>query len=340
MKDNKKAEGWYTKERPFYEQLSFMLEDDILNILEAKKVDYYNIEARVKEIKSFKEKLQRFPDLDPEKMQDLAAVRIIAYVKSDVEKITSVIKENFTVNKKRSQDKLDFLGIDKVGYQSIHVICKYSPERTKLIEYKRFENIEFEIQIRTILQHAWAEIEHDRNYKFSGVLPDEIQRQLNLLAGSLELTDNQFEQISKMIDSYKIDVSRKTKSGELKIPINTTSLKQYLDDKFGDIEILKKEFSSVSDDIIDELKIMNITTLEDLNNIIKNNFKEKFEKIITDTSYIGLIRLILILHDNQKYFTEAIQGKWTTLTHDIKLMMEEYGLDVEQIVKKYKLILP
>lgn len=39
----------------------------------------------------------------------------------------------------------------------------------------RYEGLYCEVQIRSLLQHAWAEIEHDRNYKFSGILPKELR---------------------------------------------------------------------------------------------------------------------------------------------------------------------
>lgn len=337
--DKQKAIEWYTEKQRFYDQLAFKLEDDIVNILEAKNLEYYDVESRVKTIESFTNKIDRFPTIDYKKIQDLAGVRIIAYVKSDVSKIEKIIEENFLVNKNRSKNKAELLGTDKVGYQSIHCISKYPPIRTQLTEYVQFENIEFEIQIRTILQHAWAEIEHDRNYKFSGILPKEIQRELNLLAGSLELTDNQFQQISIMVDEYKKDVSSRTKKGDLIIPINSTSLKQYLDDKYGDIDGLEKNFhkDDLSDHLILELKAMNIDTLEELDKITKSDFKEKFKKIPDKGNYLGLTRCILMIHDHEKYFTKALQNHWKTLSTNTIFMMKEYGLDPDNIAKKFEL---
>ena len=58
-----------------------------------------------------------------------------------------------------------------------------------LPEMKLFSGIPFEIQVRTILQHAWAEFAHDRNYKFRGVLPDVIARRYGV---SLEEFRNQY----------------------------------------------------------------------------------------------------------------------------------------------------
>jgi ppGpp synthetase/RelA/SpoT-type nucleotidyltranferase len=63
----------------------------------------------------------------------------------------------------------------RFGYQSTHYLVKYLNTRTMMPEYTRFRNLIAEIQVRTILQHAWAEIEHDIQYKSSSVLPRTIR---------------------------------------------------------------------------------------------------------------------------------------------------------------------
>ena len=41
----------------------------------------------------------------------------------------------------------------------------FGPRRLQLSEYRRFADLKIEIQVTTILRHAWAEIEHDLVYK-------------------------------------------------------------------------------------------------------------------------------------------------------------------------------
>jgi ppGpp synthetase/RelA/SpoT-type nucleotidyltranferase len=66
------------------------------------------------------------------------------------------------------EDKSRNLGTNRIGYRTIHLVVSLSNTRTILPEYSEFDDLKFEIQLRTILEHAWAEIEHDRNYKFKG----------------------------------------------------------------------------------------------------------------------------------------------------------------------------
>ena len=45
----------------------------------------------------------------------------------------------------------------------------------------------FEIQFRTVLQHAWAEIEHDLGYKTEFGIPLDVRREFSRVAGLLEI---------------------------------------------------------------------------------------------------------------------------------------------------------
>jgi len=275
-------------------------------------------------------------------MQDLSAARVIVNGKLDKKKIFNIIEKNFTVNRKLSSDIAERLKTNKVGYRSFHYIVKYPRERVQLTEYKRFDGIEFEIQIRTIFEHAWAEISHEKNYKISENLPPEILRQLNLLAGSLELIDDQFEQLSKNIDDYEKEVSTKTKAGELSIPIDTISLKQYMDEEYGSIDSGSKNFVSlnVTDELMLELKTMDIKTLEDLDNITKKDFKKKLSQYGTGFNYTATVRAILFIHDPKKYLSTGRHGHWTISSTAFNNLMKEYGLDLEKLYKKYEIKLP
>jgi ppGpp synthetase/RelA/SpoT-type nucleotidyltranferase len=78
---------------------------------------------------------------------------------------------------------------ERFGYQSIHYLVQVSEARVALAEYARYRAMIAEIQVRTILQHAWAEIEHDIQYKSSVAMPSVIRRRFMSLAGLLEIAD-------------------------------------------------------------------------------------------------------------------------------------------------------
>lgn len=78
--------------------------------------------------------------------------------------------DEFSIDEGNSGNKADMLETDKVGYLSVHYFLKLNNKRLALSEYKGYKGLKCEVQVRTLLQHAWAEIEHDRNYKFAGVM--------------------------------------------------------------------------------------------------------------------------------------------------------------------------
>ena len=82
-------------------------------------------------------------------------------------------------------------------------MCELDKPRCDLTEHKRFAGLKLEIQIRSVLQHAWAEIEHDLGYHTEGAVPRDARRRFSRLAGLLELADKEFKEIRGDLADYK-----------------------------------------------------------------------------------------------------------------------------------------
>lgn len=124
---------------------------------------------------------------------------------------------------------------ERFGYQSIHYLVRVKAERAHLAEYDRFAKTVTEVQVRTILQDAWAEIEHDIQYKSSIAIPLEIRRRFMALAGLLEIADREFQAIQdedrELTDSARDKVHA---GGDLGgVEITPSALKLVLDKKLG-----------------------------------------------------------------------------------------------------------
>jgi putative GTP pyrophosphokinase len=315
--------------RTRYKQLAQKISSIVQEVMEIEKLNFHNVTYRAKEIDSFSKKLEK-PKYDQpfNQITDLAGIRIICYVEDDVQKVCSVIEKLFTIDKENSLDKSTELGIDKVGYKSVHYVCELPNNRTQLLEYSRFKGLKFEIQIRTILQHSWAEIEHDKNYKFSGELPKEIKRRFKLLAGSLELADREFNRLSVEIDKYSKTVKERTERGELNIPINSTSLKQYLATKYNKeikLGLIEPHFatSTKESQIIRELNNFGLKTLYELDKIIPKDYGNILKKQTNyETNFLGLLRNFLLIKDYKKYFDKSFENDWSALgEYDDKVLI-------------------
>ena len=343
MKQEIESMNWYIKTRPTYKKLALKIENILIEIFDSEGISYHMINSRPKEIDSFKKKIAGDKYDDPtNQIQDLAGIRIITYVDDEIKPICDLIENIFDIDSSNSSDKSDELGIDKVGYKSIHYIASLKSDRLKLPEYKQFENLCFEIQIRTILQHAWAEIEHDRNYKFTGKLPHEISRRFKLLAGSLEIADREFNNISREIDEITQSVKEETEKGNLNIELNSTSLYQFLKSHF---KILLEQGFTIepnSDaELLTELNNYGLQTLEDLNNIIPKDF---VKTILSYTSHnillteIGLVRMLMIINNYEKYFTKSFNNRFAVWSHegDYKDLFIHYEINWEKdITEKF-----
>lgn len=336
------AVTWYASRRSLYDALASKVEEIIKEVLDAKGIEYHSVASRAKDLEKFRAKAAREQYANPiEQIKDMAGIRAIAYVESEALRIADLVATLFVIDPKHSADKGQILGVDRVGYRSIHYVAKLPPQRCKLPEYRRFSKLEFEIQVRTILQHAWAEIEHDRNYKFTGILPDEIQRRFAVLAGVLELADREFDQIAVSIDTYARTVAIQATAGNLDIPVNTTSLREYMSKRFPQAVAagLQPVFGSGdagAAEIIQELHDFGISKLSDLDPLIPDDLDERVAKLGEGAgTFLGLLRYVMIFRDAQRYFRTAWKATWGGFGPTGRTLLESYGVNVAALVKKY-----
>lgn len=162
-------------------------------VLADEGIPTYDLHVRVKGKNNLEEKVMR-PGKFYKKLEDitdLAGLRVITYYADDVDRVAKAIEKEFILDEANVIDKRRDLEPDRFGYLSLHDIVMLSPERLQLREYKKFQGMKAEIQIRSILQHTWAEIEHDLGYKSERKLPSELRRSFSRLAGLLEIADQE-----------------------------------------------------------------------------------------------------------------------------------------------------
>ena len=331
------AVDWYRINRPIYESLALSVQFIVQEVLEQKKVNYHSVTHRAKEIEKFREKGIKGHYANPqEEIMDMAGVRVITYLDSDAVKASEIIKQLFDIIPGHSIDKAQELGTDRVGYRSIHMVGYLRKARIALAENKKFENLCFEIQIRTILQHAWAEFEHDRNYKFKGVLPDAIKRRFSIVAGSLELVDWTFEAIARDIDNYKIEVKKEIAEGDLSTKITSASLKLYLAKKLEPlIKNGLKPLLTSDEKIINALSLYEINTIEQLDNAIPKDFIEVASKIGYIEPYSSFLIDLMMILNTDLYFEKIWKGSWNYIGKESIKLLENYKVPMAKIMQQY-----
>jgi len=295
-----KYEAWVDETLPKQARLTDAVISIIENLLKTNEIEYLTVSGRTKTKESVLEKISRKSYKDPAKqLTDLSGVRVVAYFESDINKISDLITNAFSVDVANSLNQDEKLSVDQIGYRSVHFVCDIGQTRAALPEFISLSNLKFEIQLRTVLQHAWAELAHDRNYKFSGKLPPEIERNLFLYAGMLEIADKGFSEISQKIDSYIKKVHSDTAQGKLDYDLDSITLPQFIENWFevNALELEPVEHKTDIKELIRELNSVGIIKASELNNIIPDNYAQVCREPKYLSNIWGHTRNWLIIHD-------------------------------------------
>ncbi|MDH7487213.1 MAG: RyR domain-containing protein [Anaerolineae bacterium] len=168
------------------------------------------VQTRAKSIASFAEKIQRKKAKyrDPvNQITDLCGGRVITHTPEEVKAICAFIEQHFDVDRANTIDVSQRLKPTEFGYRSVHYIVQFRPGifPTKDINVaipQEVLGLKAEIQVRTILEHAWADFNHRLVYKSPFPVPARWQREFAGLAAMLERVDNAFAAIEAGLKTY------------------------------------------------------------------------------------------------------------------------------------------
>lgn len=204
----------YDEQKDKFESYALVLKSLLNTLIRNAEISIHSLDSRVKTRKSLEKKINKKNKYNSiMDITDIVGIRIITHYADDVDKIAALVEREFLIDTENSIDKRISIEPEKFGYLSLHYIASLNNTRLNLKEYETYRNIKAEIQIRSILQHAWAEIEHDIGYKSATGLPNEIRRYFSRLAGLLELADDEFIKIKDKITARQQEVANELESG-------------------------------------------------------------------------------------------------------------------------------
>ena len=266
----------YRAHLPLFNEKRKEIEDKVRKCLADAGILVASVESRVKTEHSLAGKLElkgaKYKSLSD--ITDILGMRVITFYLDDVDKVASAIERLFEVDWEDSVDKRKLLDLDSFGYLSLHYIC-----RTPGLPYR------FEVQMRTILQHAWSTLDHDTGYKSGVEIPRYYIRNINQLAGMLELVDEQFSRIRTELTDYRRRMQALVASGNLdEVPLDGDTYRSYLELKpFG---ALNRRIAAMNQAEIQEVSLMpyltifkalNCKTLGDVSRMIKENAEAAYQ---------------------------------------------------------------
>ena len=185
--------------QPRYKALEDAAVDDLKRVIAHNGLleRVHSIRHRVKTVASFREKIERKSYSHPlNDMRDLVGIRVVCLYPSILNDIDAIIRGCFDVV--RYEDKRKGESPELWRYSSIHYDCRV-PEAHRGPRYDQIKDMIFEIQVRTILQDAWATVEHKLGYKNEKSIPDELKREFSALAGLFHIADQSFQHIANEV---------------------------------------------------------------------------------------------------------------------------------------------
>lgn len=288
----------YRSNRKIFEKMQEVVRDVLKKSLAENHIYINAIECRVKEEKSLAGKLElkgeKYHSLKD--ITDILGARVITFYSDEVDKIAALVSQVFDVDWDESIDKRKMHELHSFGYSSLHYICRipkhtyYNPEIPDLNDFR------FEIQMRTALQHVWAVLDHDTGYKSGLEVPKEYLRNLNRLAGMLELVDEQFCVIRSGINDYRRRVQSLVHSGKFEeVSLDGDSFQNYLN--LRPFDALNKRIASINQAEIHEsslliylkiFKMLRFRTLGDIEKMIHEDSDDAFQLVASQLANTDL----------------------------------------------------
>ena len=242
----------------------------VRGIIDDAGINYLTVSGRAKSVASFTGKARRLrAELGEEAdlhrvITDQVGVRVITYVLSDVVAVAELLGEQLTVLDDRDMGQ-ETASEGRFGYASRHLLVSLDPPvdgRPPAYDPLRCASV----QVRTVLQHAWAEFEHDTRYK--GTIPPEqvpdLDRRFTLAAGLLELADKEFGAIR---DQLQAGLSGEPVAEDRDAGVGPRELATFLAGRYANAGWSRTEQYEWIEGILDEL---GLRTLDDLSAALRD----------------------------------------------------------------------
>ena len=325
----------YRDKHAAFEKLLDVVKNTLTKNIASNHIYINAIEARIKAEESLAGKLERKAGKYNELLDltDILGLRIITFYNDEVDKVAALVGRLFEIDWENSIDKRKMHDIHSFGYNSLHYICRLPKKLYEDPAFPELNEIRFEVQMRTALQHVWSVLNHDTGYKTTFEIPREYLRNMNRLAGMLELVDEQFCAIRTGIINYRRHVESLVHSGEFdEVSLDSESFGKYLELK--PFDTLNKRIASINQAEILEASHMRFLsvfshfgfkTLGDVDRMLINNSDDAYQLAAfqlagTDldiiNSSLGVISLCTVYALKQgsgiegiERFLEALNGK-------------------------------
>ena len=213
---------------------------------------------------SFLEKIDRKQYVEPlEEMPDLAGVRVVCLFMSDLNTVTRLLEEHFRVLLK--EDKINEGDVSRFGYMSVHYECSLGSQYAGP-RYDALKDLRFELQCRTIVMDAWANVSHVLAYKGEASIPDELRKDFHALSALFYVAERYFQLFGETRNEVAAEAVQLVESGAMtSAPLNTETLRAFIEARYPDRS--KSDRESISE-IVERLHKHGYRTIDQIERIL------------------------------------------------------------------------
>ena len=218
--------------RPAFEEFCRKIKEYIEERLESEEIQIQSVQWRVKDAKKVKSKYsdpskgEKYTCLDD--LTDIAGLRVITYYETDIDIVRQILEREFAVDLDNSHDKRIPIEPERFTYHALHLVVSLKPETLGNQTHKKFAQIRGEIQITSILRHAWAEIEH-KWYDLKDSFPAKAKRRFARLSALIEMADEEFVSLRNEYEQSKQSANVMVAIGDQETPIDVASLRAFIE---------------------------------------------------------------------------------------------------------------
>lgn len=193
---------------------------------------------------------------------DIIGIRIICLYESNLDTVADQLKSNFELVSEANKTKELQSQDDKFGYKGQHLNLKLNNKRSNLPEYENLKDFSFEVQIRTIAQDAWSEIDHKLKYKKD--LPKHLKRRVYILAGLFELADREFDSLREDTEKLVTAALDKDKQDNtIKESLNSFNFLKLVHEYYSKYNFIEYKIEEFVDSIREVKQNVTINEVED-----------------------------------------------------------------------------
>ncbi len=205
----------YVESLKLYEEYAARIRNLIQDLVEVEGVEFYAIEGWAEPPAELLQMLSTLEEKDLAGV-DLVTIRVLLRFPADVLRIESLIKSEFDVDPSRSLPSNSRVLKDpgRFGYPAVVYILSLSQSRSTLKEWEKYKDLNFRLELRTLLQEAWATILPKVSQTVGRESEEEFTRELFLLGAMLEKADKGFLTLRDEIKSEALLVPPSAKKPE------------------------------------------------------------------------------------------------------------------------------